>query len=87
MSTTKTTTHKLKPLPPRKLKRWEYRGFNIEEESADLFAVRLYHPGEPVDDFKPWCDTAKEAMKVVDKLIDFPTLRSVLNHPTGKRKK
>ena len=48
----------------------QYRGFSIEREAYDLFAVRLYQTNPTIThDFKPWCESLEEARQVVDKLI------------------
>ena len=62
--------HKLTELKPRRLPRYRYRGFRIEQEGSGLYAIRL-HQRKPslIHDFKPWVATIKEATKVVDKLV------------------
>jgi hypothetical protein len=62
--------HKLTELKPRWLRRYHYRGFRIEHEASDLYAVRFYQRNPSlVHDFKPWVESIGEAMGVVDKLV------------------
>jgi len=55
------------------MKKLKYRGFSIEDEGDNLFAVRMHQrlaAGETIThDWKPWCESIPEAKKVVDKLI------------------
>jgi hypothetical protein len=48
-----------------------YRGFTIEQEASDLFAVRLFQPDLDIwHDWKPWLPTLAEAKAVVDRLVE-----------------
>jgi hypothetical protein len=55
------------------MKKIRYRGFSIEDEGDNLFAVRKHQrlaAGETIThDWKPWCESLQEAKEAVDKLI------------------
>ena len=57
-----------------------YRGFIIEQEAPDLFAVRL-HQKDPdiIHDFKPWLPTLAEARQTVDRLVERAQLAGDAN--------
>jgi hypothetical protein len=62
----------LKELPPLELRRYEYKGFMIEEvvAGAGMYAVRRYQQNsEMVHDYKPWNRSVDDAIMVVERLI------------------